>query len=394
MIIATKYNDHLAAELALGRGANADYVLMLVASTEIAEQKEWVEFLHQRGASLAGALLLAVSNNEYREAAKPLVNLFGADPTVALAKATLNNHSMEVRQALLELGANAEYAKTLTAPDTNAMALLLAAAEAGKEDEANFLIAHRGISPTSALAHAAQTGDFYTYDVRKMLISLGANEEIALVELINEYPLGFEDDILINKHDYSLNLALATALRKGYGAKVALPLLKLGAKLEDIFGETNTLGDKIRRSIRSSYFGDAAAARSDASLPYISDSERGVDKIDMRYAREYYQDTIKDISTALRLYETVGIRTQTVLSPLSAEEVSPAIASLGDFYKGDMVKFFEDHPVAGFSIAARFAIAFEPYSLFDAQDKHPYVVITKTPNPFEFESHTSVVSMN
>ncbi len=145
------------ADLALERGADADYVLMLVASTEIAKQERMVKFLIERGgASLGGALLLAVSSPE-QLAVEPLVNMFGADPTIALAKAMLQNHSMGVRQALLELGADAKRAKTLIAPDTNGMKMLLAASEANKEDEAKFLIA-QGVSPTSTLIHIAKTG--------------------------------------------------------------------------------------------------------------------------------------------------------------------------------------------------------------------------------------------
>ena len=155
---------------------------MLVASTEIAKQERMVNFLiEDGGASLGGALLLAVSSPEYRElAVKPLVNMFGADPTVALAKAMLKNHRMGVRQALLELGADTERAKTLIAPDTSGVKMLLAASEANKEDEAKFLIA-QGVSPTSALIHVAKTGG--SVDVMRRLIRLGADKNIALVEM-------------------------------------------------------------------------------------------------------------------------------------------------------------------------------------------------------------------
>ena len=307
-IFAAFESDPSKADLALERGADADYVLMLVASADIARQKNMADFLiEDGGASLGGALLLAVSSPE-QLAVEPLVNMFGADPTVALAKAMLQKHSMGVRQALLELGADAKRAKTLIAPDTNGMKMLLAASEANKEDEAKFLIA-QGVSPTSTLIHIAKTGG--SVDVMRRLIRLGADKNIALVEMIRAGHTFGEEVRLIRRLDASLDTALAIALRNGYGMKVVRVLLKHGADMQNIL-DSEKPANEIRRKIRSSFFGDAASARSDASLPYTSEDERIASEFEMAAARENKKDSVEDISIKL-LHETVGTKTQRVV---------------------------------------------------------------------------------
>ncbi len=166
-------------------------------------------------------------------------------------------------------------------------------------------------------------------------------------------------------------------------------LLKHGADMQNIL-DSEKPANEIRRKISSSFFGDAASARSDASLPYTSEDERRVSEFKMAAARKNNKDSIKDISIKILLHEAVGTKTQrVVVYPLPGDQAVPAVANLTDFYELDTATFFEEYGVANFSIV------FADYlSFYTQHERLSTVIVQSLPAYIELSLPTAVVSMN